>query len=46
MLISVAFRVREQILLLLNVSMTYGVYQGFMMPINYQAGYKVLKNNA
>ena len=22
------------------------VYQGIMMPINYQAGYKVLKNNA
>ena len=22
------------------------VYQGFMMPINHQAGYKVLKNNA
>ena len=21
------------------------VYQGFMMPINHQAGYKVLKNN-
>ena len=22
------------------------VYQGFMMPLNHQAGYKVLKNNA